>query len=302
MDLFQFAAVSKGLDTWEKLKLILFAAGTKPNTYLILKINPDSLEEKYQFEKILKKNNIIFQASRPKSYEEIKQIKGNKIEWQLAGTWTGYDLFRDEKSKTKFQKYVDLLMQFKHKKADKIAGELYGYPKCCVRQFIREHDSDYLSSHYSYYEYYKKIHDTERKYPWVFHQPHAVTCEATKKLNRIYEKVVKENKKKVWEEYDKKQLHKTDLIVSGMSDIIINGVSVWPEKDGYEYELVAKKPFNGKYYLISYLTKKLYAPGQVLSGEVSFRHNYADVVVKKEKQIIKGLHHERHLPLLGRKF
>ena len=64
-----------------------------------------------------------------------------------------------------------------------------------------------------------------------------------------------------------------------------------------------KKPHNDRYYLISYLTKKVYALGQILEGEVTFQHNYADVVIKKEKtKLIDGLHHERRLPLLGRKF
>ena len=96
-DLFHFAAVSKGLDIREKIKLILFAAGTKSATYLVLKINPDSLEEKYEFEKILKENDVIFKAGRAKSYEEISAIKGSKIDWELKGTWIGYDLFRNQK-------------------------------------------------------------------------------------------------------------------------------------------------------------------------------------------------------------
>ena len=302
-DLFQFAAVSKGLDLREKVKLILFAAGTKPNTYLILKINPESLEEKYEFEKLLKQYNILFKTSRAKSYEEIKEIKGSKIAWELAGTWIGYDLFKDEKSLKLFKEYIDLLTRFRHKKADKAAGQLYHYPSCCVKQFIKEHDYTYLGSRYTYYEYYKKIHDSERKFPWVFHQPHALDCEASKNLNHLYEKVVKEHKPKIWEEYHQKHTHKTDFIVLGLSDIIVDGVSIWPEKDGYEYELITKKPFNGKYHLVSYLTKKEYAPGQILEGEVTFHYHYADVSIKKEKkQIIEGLYHERRLPLLGRKF
>ncbi len=302
-DLFQFASLSKGLDIREKIKLILFAAGTKPNTYIILKINPESLEEKYEFEKILKNNNITFKESRAKSYEEIKEIKGNKIIWELTGTWIGYDLFKDEKSLNLFKHYIDLLTRFKHKKADKIAGTLYHYPSCCIKQFAKEHDYNYVGSKFTYYQYYKKIHDSERKFPWVFHQPHALTCETTAKLNKLHEKVVKEHKPQVWEEYNKKHVHKTDFIVSGASDIIVDGVSIWPEKDGYEYELITKKPFNGKYYLVAYLTKKEYAPGQILEGEVTFQHHYADVTIKKEKKkILEGIYHERKLPLLGRKF
>lgn len=303
MDLFDFAAVAKGLDIKNKLKLILFASGVKPNTFVILRINPKSLEEKHQFEKLLKENRTIYHAGRPKSYEVIKEIKGSKVVWKIAGAWIGYDLFKDKKSEEDFQKYIDLLVRFKHKEADKVAGRLYGYPDCCTKQFIKEHDAKYLKRKYTCYEYYKKFHDTDRKFPWAFHQPHAVDCEASQKLNRIYSRTVKEAKEKVWQEYDKKRSFKTEFIVDGYSDVKSNGKTIWPEKDGYEYSLITRKPLDGKYWLISYLSKQKYEKGTLLEGEAVFRHDYANVLVRKvKKKKIEGLHHERHLPLLGRKF
>ena len=38
--LLNFAVFSKGLDAKDKIKLALFASRTKPNTYIVLKINP----------------------------------------------------------------------------------------------------------------------------------------------------------------------------------------------------------------------------------------------------------------------
>ena len=59
-----FAEISKGFDITEKLKLVLFTADVKPNTYVNLKINPEDLGEKYRFEQLLKENKIPFLASR----------------------------------------------------------------------------------------------------------------------------------------------------------------------------------------------------------------------------------------------
>ena len=92
LDIFSFAAKSKGLDLRNKLKLVLFAAGIKPNTFVVLRINPDSLEEEYELKeipeiveciniagryalivKIYAKNN---RHLRDVIYEKIQQIDG----------------------------------------------------------------------------------------------------------------------------------------------------------------------------------------------------------------------------------
>ncbi|MFC1800997.1 hypothetical protein ACFLZB_00845 [Nanoarchaeota archaeon] len=303
VDVFSFAAKSKGLDIRNKLKLVLFAAGIKPNTFVVLRINPDSLEEEYELKEILKKEGFIFHASRAKSYEEIKTIEGDKVVWEIAGAWVGFDLFKDEKSEQEFKRYVDLLTKFKHKEADRVAGKLYDYPDCCVKQLVREHEPKYLKRSYNCYEYYKKLHDLDRKFPWVFHQAHSLDCKPTAELNKNYSKTIKKVDEKLWKEYDEKNSFKAELLVGGYSDVLMKEKSIWPEKNGYEYELITRKPIKDKYWLISFVTKEKYEKGDLLEGEIVFRHDYVDVAVKKVKKTkIENLHHERYLPLLGRKF
>jgi len=301
MNLIDFAVVSKGLDITDKIKLILFAAKAKPNTYVILKINPKNLGEKYQFEQILKRNKIIFLSSRQKGYEEIKNIKGNRIQWQLKGIWIGYDLFDSRKSKKDFLRYKKLLGKQQERRAHRLAGRLYGYPKCCVDRYIKE-TPYFIKKHYSYYEFYKRLHEDDWKFPFVFHVPCSSKCRRTISLNIKYSNSVKKHAPKLWKEYKRKRVFESDLIVDEESDILVKGKTIWPEKDGHDYSVILKKPYKGKYYLISYLTKKFYERGTVLSGRITMQYHYARISVKKVKGIINGLHHERHLPLIGRKY
>ncbi len=301
MNLIDFAVISKGFDFVDKIKLILFAAKAKPNTYIILKINPKNLGEKYQFEHTLKKSKVIFSASRQKGYEEIKNIKGNSINWEMAGIWVGYDLFGSKKDKKDFLKYKKLLKRHQDVWAHRLAGKLYGYPKCCVEKYIKEMPG-YIKKNYSYYEFYKRLHEDDWRFPFVFHMPCSSKCRATIALNKKNSNVVKKHALKLWQEYRKKKVFDSDMIVDEESDILANGKTIWPEKDGHDYSVILKKPYKGKYYLISYLSKKFYERGTVLSGKVTMQYHYARISVKKTKGIIKGLHHERHLPMIGRKY
>lgn len=301
MNLIDFAVISKGFDAVDKIKLILFAANAKPNIYVILKINPKNLGEKYQFEQVLKKNKIIFSASRQKGYEEIKSIKGNSINWEIAGIWVGYDLFNSKKSKKDFLRYKRLLGKQHEVRAHRLAGRIYGYPKCCVERYAKETPA-YIKKKYSYYQFYKRLHEDDWRFPFVFHMPCSSTCRATTALNKRYSDVIRRFAPKFWKEYGKKKVFDSDLIVDEESDILVKGKTIWPEKDGHDYSVILKKPYKGKYYLISYLTKKFYEKGAVLSGKVTMRYHYARIAVKKAKGIIKGLHHERHLPMIGRKY
>ena len=134
--MFFFAEKAKGFDDNCRIKLGLFTAGVKPNTYVILKVGPENLEEKYQFERLLKENRIVYEAGRPKSYEKIEKIAGNRIKWALAGIWFGYDLFAGKANRRIFQKYVSLVRKGTGEaraKAAGVAGKLYGYPACCIR-------------------------------------------------------------------------------------------------------------------------------------------------------------------------
>jgi len=299
--LIDFAIISKGFEPVDKIKLILFAAKAKPNTYIILKINPKNLGEKYQFEQILRKNKIIFSASRQKGYEEIKNIKGNSINWEMAGIWVGYDLFGSKKDKKDFFRYKSMLRKHHEGMAHRLAGRLYGYPKCCVERFAKE-TSAYIKKKYSYYEFYKRLHEDDWRFPFVFHMPCSSKCRATVALNKKYSNVVKKHAPKFWKEYRKKKVFDSDMIVDEESDMLVNGKTIWPEKNGHDYSVILKKQYNGKYYLVSYLSKKFYERGTVLSGKVTMQYHYAKIAVKRVKNIIKGLHHERHLPMIGRKY
>jgi len=299
--LYTFAAIADGFDIKEKIKLILFTAGLKSSTYIILKINPDSLDEKYRFEQLLKQNKILFSATKQKGYEEITKIKGNEIIWEFKGAWIGYDLFKDKKTKKLFEQYKNLISKQQIKKADEIGGKIYGYPSCCVKQRLKE-IPEYIKKHYSYYEYYKRIHDTERKYPFVFFIPCSTKCKKIAALNRKYSNIIKRLTPEIWKEYTKKDKFKSELIVDEESDILLKGKTIWPERDAHEYDLILRKPHNKKHYLYAYLTKKNYEKGTVLEVSITQQYDYADIKVRKVKGIIKNLIHERKMPLIGRKY
>jgi len=296
-----FAVISDGFDIKDKIKLVLFTAGLKLSTYIILKINPESLDEKYRFEQLLKQNKILFSASREKSYEEITDIKKNEIIWELKGTWIGYDLFKDKKTKELFKKYKRLIRHRQIKKADLLAGKLYHYPSCCIKHYLKE-TNKFIRKNYTCYEYYKRFHDTERKFPFIFHTPCSLKCKATAKLNRLYSNAIKKYAPEILKKYSKKDSFKSQIIIDEESDILENTKTIWPEKNGYEYSVILKKPHNKKHYLYAYLTKKFYERGTILSAKITQQYDYADIKTKKIDRIIPDLMHIRKLPLMGRKY
>ncbi|MBW2966767.1 DUF483 domain-containing protein [Candidatus Woesearchaeota archaeon] len=299
--LYTFITIADGFDIKEKLKLVLFTAELKPSTYVILKINPESLDEKYRFEQLLRQNKILFSASRQKGYEEITKIKGNKIIWELKGIWIGYDLFKDKKTKKLFERYKNLISKQQIKKADLIGGKIYSYPSCCIKQYQKE-TSEYIKKHYTYYEFYKKLQDIDRKYPFIAYSPCSVKCKKTTALNKKYSNIIKKFTPELWQQYTKKDRFKTDIIVDEESDILIKGKTIWPERNAHEYDVILRKPHNNKYYLYAYLTKKNYEKGTILEASITQQYDYADIKVKKVKGIIKNLIHERKMPLIGRKY
>jgi len=298
--LIKFIERAKGLELREKIKLILFLDGVKPNAEVILKIDPKNLGDKFELEKLLKDKGVIFLVSRARSYEEIKKIKGNKVIWEIAGTYYIYDLFKGKKEKERFKKYLELLKKGKRAEGNRIVGEQYGYPRCCVSQFVKEMKTDFLKKTYSYWTYYKKQQDLDRKFPFIFHRACKVDCEKSEELNKKYEEVLKKRSKKIWKEYKGKNKFKGELIVGEISDVEISGKSIWLGKEGYEYELIFRKPLRRHYYLVSWLSQQKYKKGQVLKGIVELQYDYAKVkMLKEKKKIISGLIHERKLPLLG---
>ncbi|MBR9683889.1 hypothetical protein GOV03_05110 [Candidatus Woesearchaeota archaeon] len=298
--LIKFAERAKGLEIGDKIKLILFLTGVKPNGEIILKVDSKNLGEKFDFEKKLKEEQIIFSASKARSYEEIKKIKGNQVIWEIKGTYFIYDLFGSKKDKEVFNKYLSLLNKGKYNQGDLVGGKHYGYPLSCVKKFIKEKDENFLKKKYTYWNYYKKQQDLDRKFPFIFHRACSLKCKDSIRMNQKYSEALKKVSKKVYKEYLSRSKFKGGLIVGGISDVEIKGKSIWPKKEGYEYELIFKKPFRKHYFLVSFLSRKKYELGQVLKGEVALRYDYAKVrISRKKRKVIKELYHKRKLPLLG---
>ena len=300
--LIRFAEIAKGFDDYERLKLIIFASGVKPATYVILKVDPKNLSEKYRFEERLKNLGIVFVESRMRAYEKIDKISRNKVIWKIQGVWIGYDLFKDKRHLNMFKRYVTGLRKQKHKSADLIAGKLYDYPRCCIKEYIKEQNLDYLKKKYSYKDYYKKLHDTERKFPFIMHTPCSVKCRKSARLNEKYKKAVKKYASHFYKKFSMKKTYNTYLIVDAPSDVFKNGKSIWPVKDAFEFSVIAKKKFEGHNYIYTYLTKDFYDFGAVLNADVTMRYRYADIKVKKVKKEIKNLMHVRKFLIAGRKF
>lgn len=292
--LVRFAETAKGLETLQKLKLVLFAIGAKPNTYVVLKINPKNLEEKAHFENHLKHNKIIFKTSKPKSYEEITQIKDNIIKWEIQGTWYGYDLFRTKNAQKKFYEYKKLLRQQKHKDADQIAGELYGYPKCCIKEYTKEHNTQYIKQKYTYCQFYKKIKEQDKKFPFIFHYPCSQNCNSTKKINSKYLAAIKKFSRKLFEEYNAKEEITADVIIDAESDIYDdNAKSIWQKKDCTEYSMIALNPINGHHYMFCHITKAILPKGTIARAKIKMQNNYAEIKILALKDFIADIHHER---------
>jgi hypothetical protein len=299
--LYTFITIADGFDIKEKIKLVLFLAGLKPSAYIVLKINPESLDEKYRFEQLLKQNKILSSVSRQKGYEEITKIKSNEIRWEFKGVYVGYDLFKDKKTKKEFTRYKKLISKQKLDKAHLLGGKLYNYPLCCTKQYLKE-TVKYIKKNFTYYRFYKRFHDLDRKFPFIFYSPCSIKCKRTAVLNRKYSNAVKKFTLEIWEQYTKKDKFKVEIIVDEESDLTVKGKTIWPEKEGHEYDVILRKPHNKKYYLYAYLTKKNYEKGTILEATITQRYGYADIEVRKVKGILKGLVHERKMPLIQRKY
>lgn len=289
----------------DKLKLILFATKAKPATFVPLKISPKNIGDKFHFERHLKEKNIFFSVDSPKSFEEIVKIKENKIVWSLKGTWYGYDLFRDKQHKKMFRQYVSMVRKHRQDRADIIAGKLYGYPACCIKQYVKENNPDWIKRKYSYYGYYKRLHDSERNFPFIVHTPCSPKCSASRKLNTRYRNIIKKRAPKFYKEFSRKKSFKSDFIVEGENNFLfgVNALPLWVHKDGHEYNLVARKKYNDHHYMFSFLSRdREYVKGAVLSGSAAIQYNYADIKISRLKKIIPNLIHVRKFKLLGRKY
>ncbi|MEK6858056.1 MAG: hypothetical protein AABX39_05710 [Nanoarchaeota archaeon] len=297
-ELIHFIETAKGFDNSAKLKLILFSAGVKPVTYVSLKINPKNLEEKYNFEKHLQNAGIFYEVSRARSYEEIDKISGNKIFWKIKGTWYGYDIFKNESQRKLFKKYV-VLAGKNHKQADILGGKVYGYPKCCTKMYSNNHSPEYVADKYSYFDFYKRLNDIDRAFPFLVHTSCSTKCASSRKLNSKYAQLLRRIAPKFYSEFSKRKIFTADLVVDSESDIFKDTIfetrPVWLEKDGHEYTLLCLKKIDGHHYFFTNLTRNWYAKGAVLEAKVSMQYDYADIEIKKVKGYLKDMQHKRRI-------
>lgn len=284
--LLRFIEKSKAFDNSAKLKALLFVSGVKPNTYVHFRIT-NNIDDKHEFERLLKLNKIPFNASKAKGFEEISAIKGSAAVWKIKGVWYGYDLFRNKKSQKDFTKYVSLVKQQKHSAADKLAGKLYGYPACCIKKFIAEHDPKALPKKYTYYEYYKRLQDYGRNFPFISHTPCSLSCKKSTALNKKYANAINKTSLKFHLAYLKEKKYSVPVIV----DTENNGL--WKKKNGHCYVLVTKNPLDGRYYEINWLSKAKFPRGTVIDADVILCSNCAIVKIKRKIGYLKNFHHER---------
>ena len=297
-DLFiNFVESARGFDISHKLKLVLFIAGSKPNAYVVLKIAPENLGEKAHFERHLSMINILFRVSRPKSYEEIVQVRNGIVRWQICGVWYGYDLLWTKNSQKLFGKYRQFLRLQKHSSADRIAGKLYGYPSCCVEEYSSEHNLGYLKSKYDYCSFYRSLRLLGKKFPFIFHYACSQDCRATIMLNKKYSGVIKKYSLRIWREFSCKKIVFADVLVDAESDVLDdNGRSLWPVRNCHEYSLVSLHPVEGHFFLFSVLAKSIIPRGTAASVRIVLRHNFADVRILRLKGFAgRSQHHRKFL-------
>lgn len=282
----RFIETSKAFDNSAKLKAILFVSGAKPNTYVHFRIT-DNIDDKHEFERLLKLNKMPFNISKAKGFEEISAIKGNAAVWKMKGIWYGYDLFKNTKAQKAFAKYVSLIKKQKHSAADILAGKLYGYPPCCIKKFIAEHNPRVLPKKYTYYEYYTRLQDSDRNFPFISHTPCTPACKKSAALNKKYASAINKSSLKFHIAYSKRKKYSVPVVVDVEND------SLWKKKNGHYYVLVTKKPLDGKYYEINWLSKAAFPRGTILDADVILSLDYAVVKIKRKLGHLKNFHHER---------
>ncbi len=204
--------------------------------------------------------------------------------------------------------YLSLISKGKHSEADRIAGKLYGYPKSCIEAFIKNFNNPKnIAKKYSYYEYYKFIHDSEKKFPFIQHRPHSLNCKGTISLNNKYKNAVKKYAPKFFKDFSKKRTYKTEVIVDVAKDIktqnliFKDGLSIWPIKKGMDYIFISRKKVEKEFWLLSHLSKDFIDRGTVLDAEITLQYNSAVLKLGKVKQQLIDLCHERKFPAQRRK-
>lgn len=287
-DLITFCETTPAFDNNSKLKVLLFATGAKPNTYVHLRIT-NNLHDKHRFEHFLKKNKILYSVSKPKGFEEIDAVTPEKASWHIKGVWFGYDLYKDNGAKKNFEKAIALIKKGKHQEADVILGKHYGYPSCCVAKFIEEHDPKMIAKKYTAAEYYGKLHTLDRTFPFLTHTPCSATCAVSLTLNRMYESTLKREAPAFHKKYSETRTYRMDIVIDEENDIV-----PFKNPNAHDYVVITMQPLEGHYQLMSWPCKDKFTRGTVLHAKITLRYDYADIVPIDAVKAGKGFHHERH--------
>ena len=144
--------------------------------------------------------------------------------------------------KDEFKKYKKLAKAGKYKQADVIGGRIYGYPACCVREFIKERDPKYIAKNYSYGKYFKRLQDIETKFPFLVHTPCATSCKRAEALNKKYREAINKMAPKFYKEFTRKQKFTMPIIINFENDLMINGKTIWPVRKMHNYTAITRKP------------------------------------------------------------
>lgn len=132
------------------------------------------------------------------------------------------------------------------------------------------------------------LHDMDRVFPFIAHTPCSAKCRQTILLNANYKALVKKNAPVFFKEYSGRRVHRVNLIIDAENDI-----GAWKKKDGFDYSVITDKPVEGHYLVVSWLSRKQYERGTVLSATLTLQYDYALVKPGRVVRVIKDLHHER---------
>lgn len=296
--LVDFIENSSSFDNVARLKALLVACGVKPATFIHFRVTPKNLDDKRHFEKHLRELGILFRVSRPKGFEEIRSVRGGTVSWAFKGIWYGYDLFRDKKTLEKFKKYKSLIRQRREKDAAVVGGEVYGYPKCCVKAFIRELDVRSVAKKFSYGKYFRRLHQSDRKFPFIQHLPCSQRCAVSERLNKRYRDALRKCAPSFYRSFTKKTIIKVPLLVNFENDLLYRGGSVWSERKYHDYTAITHDRVDDKYYLVSFLTKDELLEGDLITAELTFQYNSVSVRPGRKLKHFKDVIHKRRMAKL----
>ncbi|RMD58684.1 hypothetical protein D6825_00015, partial [Candidatus Woesearchaeota archaeon] len=119
-------------------------------------------------------------------------------------------------------------------------------------------------------------------------------CKKSQELNKIYKNQVRKSAPSFYKKYTGKRSYESTIIVDLENDLYDKrGKSVWPEKDGHDYAIITRKRIEGKYLMISWLTKKAYPRGTRIKAKLTLCCDYATVKPIKREGFSEDFHHER---------